>query len=203
MKYSFISPDTPLVLASASPRRKDLLDQVRIPFIAAPADIDEDSEEGSPIEICRSLAQKKAVHISGEKGSRWILGADTIVVKDGMVMGKPLNKDEAGLMLKSLSGGPHEVITGFSIVDPSGNVRVCDHVSTTVRVKKLDQSEIHAYIETGEPFGKAGGYGIQGIGAFMIEAIEGSYSNVVGLPLFAVIESLKRIKALKTFPETP
>ncbi|MFC1493739.1 Maf family protein [Thermodesulfobacteriota bacterium] len=201
MELPVISNKNPLILASASPRRKDLLKQVNIPFIVFPSDIDENGGKGKPYEISTHLAEQKAAHAYKCKSdNQWVLGADTIVVKNSVIMGKPSSYDEANRMLRYLSGGDHEVITGFSIIDPSGGAAHTSRVSTIVKVKKLSQNEIDSYIKSNEPFGKAGGYAIQGIGAFMIKSIEGSYSNVVGLPLFALIDSLKKLKALNHFP---
>ena len=201
MTFPLISRKNPLILASASPRRKDLLNQVNIPFIVFPSNIDENGGKGKPHEICTHLAEQKAVHAHKHKSdNQWVLGADTIVLKNNVIMGKPSCRDGANRMLKNLSDGDHEVITGFSIINPSGTTAHGGHVSTIVKVKKLSQSEIESYIKSNEPFGKAGGYAIQGIGAFMIKSIEGSYSNVVGLPLFALIDSLKKLKAIKHFP---
>ena len=128
------------------------------------------------------------------------MGADTIVVLGGTVLGKPLDGDEARSMLGLLAGKEHEVITGFSIIDPSGIAAHSEEVRTVVSVKRLSEAEITAYIATGEPFGKAGSYAIQGIGSFMVRGISGSYSNVVGLPLCEVIESLIALGALEAFP---
>ena len=200
MSFSYISNKNPLILASESPRRKELLTQIKIPFTALPSHIDENGEKGTPDEICIRLAEKKAISLYNSSKNNWVLGADTIVVKNGNIMGKPIDNREAAYMLKSLSNGDHEVITGFTIVDPSGYVAESHSVSTTVSFKSLTDKEVDAYIKTGEPFGKAGAYAIQGIGAFMIKNISGSYSNVVGLPLYAVIDSLNRLKAIDGYP---
>ena len=200
MPMQYISDKYPLILASASPRRRELLEQVKIPFLVSPSPIDENGEEGTPGDICTRLAEKKALSIYDTSNARWILGADTIVVKDGLIMGKPADAGEAAYMLKRLSNGAHKVITGFSIVDPSGRIAESNHVSTTVYFKPLTDEEVDFYIDTGEPFGKAGAYAIQGIGAFMIESIAGCYSNVVGLPLYTIISSLNRVKAIDRFP---
>jgi septum formation protein len=200
MTFPFISNNNPLVLASASPRRKELLEQARIPFKVIQSDIDENGETGKPHEICARLAEKKALAVYKTSGRNWVLGADTIVVKDGIIMGKPENAEDATNMLRRLSDGDHDVITGYSIIDPNGGVAVTDHVTTTVTFKCLTPEEIDAYIKTSEPFGKAGAYAIQEIGAFMIKGIQGSYSNVVGLPLFEVIDSLVKVKAIERFP---
>jgi septum formation protein len=200
MTFPYISIKNPLVLASASPRRKELLEQVRIPFKIIQSDIDENGEDGAPNEICMRLAEKKALSVYKASDKNWILGADTIVVKDNNIMGKPVDADNAANMLRRLSSCDHEVITGFSIIDPSGSIAISSHVVTTVTFKALLPEEIDAYIKTNEPFGKAGAYAIQEIGAFMISGINGSYSNVVGLPLFELIDSLLRVKALERFP---
>lgn len=200
MSFPYISIANPLILASASPRRKELLKQVRIPFKVVEGDIDENGEDGTPYEICERLAEKKALSVYKASGKNWVLGADTIVIKDGIIMGKPENTEDAADMLMRLSGGDHEVITGYSIINPDGGVAATAHVTTTVTFKRLSPEEINSYIKTNEPFGKAGAYAIQEIGAFMITGINGSYSNVVGLPLFEVIDSLVRAKALERFP---
>lgn len=200
MPSQYISKENPLILASASPRRKELLAQVKIPFTAIPSHIDENGEKGAPDEICTRLAEKKAIYLYDPSSNNWILGADTIVVKNGVIMGKPANAEEAANMLKNLSNGDHEVITGFSIVNPSGDIAKSCSVSTTVSFRSLTYEEIDAYIQTSEPFGKAGAYAIQETGIFMIKGIHGSYSNVVGLPLFEVIDSLVKLKAIERFP---
>lgn len=200
MSFTYISITNPLILASASPRRKELLEQVRIPFKVIVGDIDENGETGDPHEICARLAEKKALSIYNPSTKNWTLGADTIVVKDSIIMGKPENTEDAANMLMRLSDGDHEVITGYSIINPDGGVALTAHVTTTVTFKRLTPEEIDAYIKTHEPFGKAGAYAIQEIGAFMTTGINGSYSNVVGLPLFEVIDSLVRVKAIEGFP---
>jgi len=200
MSFRYISEKKPLILASASPRRRELLEQVKIPFTVLPGHIDENSENGAPCDICKRLSERKALYVYNPSNKRWILGADTVVVKNEEILNKPADADEAKYMLNRLSNGDHYVITGFSIVDPSGHVAETDYVSTTVSFKQLTDEEIDSYVKTGEPFGKAGAYAIQGIGSFMIKSISGSYSNVVGLPLFAIIYSLKRHKAIERFP---
>ncbi|MBN1906854.1 MAG: septum formation protein Maf [Deltaproteobacteria bacterium] len=200
MSLPYISTNNPLILASTSPRRKELLEQVRIPFKVIAGDIDENGEDGTPHKICERLSGKKALSVYNSSTKNWILGADTIVVKDSIIMGKPVDEDDAARMLRNLSGGEHEVITGYSIIYPNGCIAITNHVTTTVTFKRLTPEEIAAYIKTSEPFGKAGAYAIQEIGAFMITGIHGSYSNVVGLPLFEVIDSLVKVKAIERFP---
>lgn len=201
MNFRTISPDYPLVLASASPRRKRLLTQVGLPFRAIAADVDE-NQKGSvdPEAIAPLLAEKKASAVCQGAGAHWTLGADTMVVLDDVILGKPADRDEASSMLSGLAGREHRVITGICILDPHCRPAHLEAVTTLVRMKTLTAREIEAYIDTGEPFGKAGSYAIQGVGAFLIEAISGSYTNVVGLPVCALINSLTALGALENFP---
>jgi septum formation protein len=145
--------------------------------------------------VCR-LAEAKAREVASEYPDRWVIAADTIVTINGFILGKPKNRDEAMEMLCRLNGQEHRVLTGFSIYHLGK--RKSDHgaVQTAVRVKTLTHEEMKWYVQTGEPFDKAGGYAIQGIGSFMIESIQGSYTNVVGLPLCEVIQMLHRLGAI-------
>ncbi len=200
MTAPFIHSGFPLILASASPRRRRLLEQAGLPFHATPA--------GIPEEPCGRDPDRSACVISGQKAEavfpgfrgQWILGADTIVWTAGTALGKPENEDDAHSMLQRLSGREHRVVTGFTVMNPCGGLAHQEAVSTAVRFRSLERSEIEGYIATGEPFGKAGAYAIQGMGAFMVESISGSYTNVVGLPLCAVIQALLRAGALARFP---
>lgn len=201
--FPLISDHHPLILASASPRRKHLLAQIRLPFRVVPADADEEEIADEPTAMCRRLAEKKAIQVHALADPSWILGADTMVVIGDRILGKPRDEADAGKMLRLLAGKEHSVVTGFSILDPSGMVGHSEAVSTTVRFKPLDDAEMQSYIRTREPFGKAGAYAIQGIGAFMVESISGSYTNVVGLPICAVIKALIRVGAIPTFPMNP
>jgi septum formation protein len=198
--YSRINNKFPLILASESPRRKRLLEQVGVPFMSLPSNIDETPINGSPPAVAKILAERKAMAALEKLQGHWILGADTIVVSGNDVLGKPLNADEARSMLSILSGKEHEVTTGYSILNPSGEIACTEHESTTVTIKSLSAKEIDTYINSGEPFGKAGSYAIQGIGSFMVEEIKGSYSNVVGLPLCSLIKRLLDLGALTEFP---
>jgi nucleoside triphosphate pyrophosphatase len=195
-----ISKDFPLVLASASPRRKQLLRQIGIPFRTVTNHVREDALSRDPLMNARLLAEAKA-HAVIEKGEgRWILGADTIVALGRTDLGKPADEDEAFSMLRQLSGREHRVITGFCLVAADSKKAYSEAVVTRVTFKALTRREILGYIATGEPFGKAGGYGIQGIGAFLVKRISGSYTNVVGLPLCALVNALLATGALKSFP---
>ena len=201
MNLPFISHDNPLILASASPRRKSLLAQIHLPFRSRAALVSERNvTEKNPVERSLLLAERKALGVHAGAGESWVLGADTMVLIDDAILGKPADEEEAAHMLRLLSGKEHRVLTGFCILAPMGGVAHREAVGTLVRMKKLDEEEIRTYIATGEPFGKAGSYAIQGIGAFMVGAIWGSYSNVVGLPLCALIKALLSVKALKRFP---
>jgi septum formation protein len=198
--FTYINKESPLILASESPRRRELLGQVGIHFKVFPANIYELAMTGTPSHIAKTLAEQKALSVSPNFPGQWVLGADTIVVLGDRILGKPVDAADARLMLKALSGKEHEVITGFSIVTPSGKNVCTDHESTLVSVKPLSDKEINAYIATGEPFGKAGSYAIQGVGSFMVDRIKGDYSNVVGLPLFTLIKRMVEAGALKEFP---
>ena len=201
MNHYPIDKTNPLVLASISPRRKALLEQIGIPFEAVGSMVDETLSKGMrPSDIACQMAIRKAESVPHVHKNRWILGADTIVVMNRRVFGKPKDPRDCRDMLLGLKGKNHRVITGFCILDPGGKPVHLESVATKVRVKEMSEIEIEAYIKTGEPFGKAGGYAIQGIGSFMIEHIDGSYTNVVGLPVCEVVGALVTCGALRYFP---
>ena len=201
MRHHPIDKNNPLVLASISPRRKAILKQIGIPFEPAGSMIEETLyEETQPADIACHIATQKVESIERAYNNRWILGADTIVVINKTIFGKPKNPGECQDMLLCLKGKTHEVITGFCIHDPGKKLVHREAVMTKVKIKELSNIEIEAYINTGEPFGKAGAYAIQGIGSFMIEQINGSYTNVVGLPVFEVVNALVTCGGLKGFP---
>ncbi len=189
--------DTCLILASGSPRRKTLLEMLGIEVEVIPSGMDEDfrSDEG-PREHVLRLASEKAGSVADRFPERWVIGADTVVVIDGEVLGKPENPGDARRMLSSLSGRFHRVLTGYAIINKGMGASARDVLETKVKVKHLGSGEMDWYIRTGEPFGKAGGYAAQGIGSFMIEEIKGSYTNVVGLPVCQVVESLHALGAV-------
>lgn len=200
MSFSAISTTFPLFLASSSPRRKALLGQIGLPFRAFSSAVEENFSDGEPGHTTRGLAEEKAREVFNRSGRNWVLGADTVVVLEHAVLGKPESAEEARSMLLRLSGKEHRVITGFCLLDPSGETAHSEAVVTQVNMKRLTKEEISRYVASGEPFGKAGGYAIQGLGAFMVESISGSYTNVVGLPLCALVKALLAAGALKTFP---
>ncbi len=183
--------DPVLILASKSPRRRYLLEKAGLSFSVIPSDIDETTVPLSPPEVyVRVLSEAKAESIAKKYPEKWVIGADTIVLKDGSVLGKPGSIDEARSMLKQLSGQAHEVFTGYSIVCKAKNRKFSETVQTEVYFKNLTDEEIEWYIHTKEPFDKAGAYAIQGLGTFLVKRINGSYTNVVGLPVCEVIEFL-------------
>ncbi len=186
-----------IILASASPRRMELLASAGIDFDVCAGNIAEDLLPGEePRDHVLRLARDKALEVAARVEGGFFIGADTIVVCDKEIMGKPKDAADAERMLRKLSGIPHAVITGFAIYDKALDSLLCDAISTRVYFKLLRDAEIRDYIATGCPFDKAGAYAIQGGAAHMVERIEGSYSNVVGLPLCEVIEALRKIGAL-------
>jgi len=187
-----------LILASKSPRRYELLKQVGLDFDVIPSSIEEDFiPEESPRDHVIRLADAKALEVGSRHPDSWVIAADTIVCLDSSILGKPKNREEALEMLRRLSGQRHQVLTGFSVRQLGKGVGDQEAVETAVKVKVLTPTEMEWYVQTGEPFDKAGGYAIQGIGSFMIESIRGSYTNVVGLPLCELMEMLVRLGAIK------
>jgi septum formation protein len=190
----------PLILASASPRRQELLRLVGIPLEIIPSQADERFLQGeSAEEHVHRVARAKATIVAGQHLGRWVLAADTVVKIDGKMLGKPKDRREAEEMLRSLSQREHEVLTGYCVLRlPSAEKRE-GRVTSRVKFKVLTPEEIRWYINTGEPFDKAGGYAIQGQAAFMVQEVHGSYTNVVGLPLCEVVEALRELGAVNLF----
>jgi len=181
------------ILASTSPRRRALLRQVGLSFRVVPSRVEEVNQCGmEPHRHAVCWATVKAAKVAQRYPGEWVLGADTIVVLEGSILGKPANAPEAARMLLRLSGRSHEVITGLCLAHERAEVREQLAVETKVYMKRFSPDEIQGYIDTGEPMDKAGAYGIQGIGGCLVERIEGSYSNVVGLPICEVVELLRR-----------
>jgi len=183
------SNDPILILASKSPRRRYLLKQAGLSFSVIPSSIDETSVPVSPPETyVKVLSEAKADNVATKFPEKWVVGADTIVLKDGAILGKPGSKAEARTMLKQLSGQTHMVLTGYAICCKAKNRKFSETIKTEVLFKSLTDKEIEWYIHTKEPFDKAGAYAIQGLGTFLVKSINGSYTNVVGLPVCEVIE---------------
>lgn len=187
-----------LVLASRSPRRKELLEQIGLSFDMLPADVDETEKPGQqPPAFVKALSQKKARHIMQLRKNAWVLGADTIVVLKSKILGKPKNREQAIHMLSLLSGRTHKVFTGYSVGHFVKKQMKTHAVATQVVFKTLTRQEILWYTGTQEPYDKAGGYAIQGLGAFLVKEIHGSYSNVVGLPVCELIQTLAALEVIQ------
>lgn len=173
-----------LILASASPRRSQLLSLVGIPHEVVPSGIEEvEREAANPEDVAMELASLKAWEVARRYKGRWVIGADTVVWIDGRSLGKPTDGKQALEMLQRLQGRVHEVVTGVCLVHEGRGVKRIFFSRTRVRMRSLSPDHLNWYISTGEPLGKAGGYAIQGIGCALIESIDGSYTNVVGLPM--------------------
>ena len=189
-----------LILASASPRRSELLKQMGLLFEVIPSGIDEFVREGeTPTEHVRRLATAKAMDLADRYPEAWVIGADTVVVIEGKILGKPASESEARLMLAKLSGRKHLVYTAIAVNCKLAEVNLSEVVASEVIFNNLSQEEIDWYVRTDEPYDKAGGYGLQGRGAFFIKEIHGSYTNVIGLPLWEAVNLLKLAGAI-TFP---
>lgn len=175
----------PLILASASPRRVRLLNQIGLRPEVVPSDIDERFDRSlNPVENASTLARAKAEAVASGISRGVIIGADTVVVLDGELLGKPADQEEAVSMLTHLSGRTHQVITAFALVERPGNRFVCEAEQTSVTFRDLPEEEIRRYVAGGSPMDKAGAYGIQDdYGAVFVSRIEGCYYNVVGFPL--------------------
>ena len=182
-----------LILASASPRRHELLTQVGVSFVIEVSDVEEVLDDTlSPELQVQSLALQKAQAVAAQHKDGLVLGADTVVVDAGSLLGKPQNTEEAAEMLRSLSGKWHQVMTAVALVDANDTKHEWTSVEiTNVKFRDLTEDDIAAYVATGESMDKAGAYGIQGYGALLVERIEGCYNNVVGLPLQLVAKGLR------------
>ncbi len=184
-----------LILASASPRRAELLRQVGISYQVIKPELEEKPEMGKkPWDIALTLAEDKARVVAQKLERGVVLAADTLVVYQGELMGKPVDKDDARRMLRLLGGSRHEVITGLVLIDAASGLMEKDYSKTTVWMKNLSEVEINDYVEGGEPLDKAGAYGIQGIAALFVERIEGCYFNVVGLPLSLLYDMMQELQ---------
>jgi septum formation protein len=182
-----------IILASASPRRKELLKKTGLKFKVEPSNYEENiNAELEPHELAKSLSLEKAKLVAKNHRNALVIAADTFIVFEGKILGKPPTETEAKKMLETISGRQHSVITGFTIIDTETNKALSKSVETKVYIRKLTSSEIDAYVKSKEPLDKAGAYAIQGLGAVIVERIEGDYFNVIGLPLSALTEALKK-----------
>jgi septum formation protein len=185
-----------IILASASRRREDLLAQVGVQCEVVPSEIDENVDAPDPGALVETLSCAKAEDVAQKQdGDFVVIGADTVVVKEGSVYGKPSSEEEARQMLSSLQGDRHEVYTGVTLISVSGGEGLIDtfHVRTIVDMMPMSEEQITAYIQSGEPMDKAGGYGIQGRGAAYIRDVAGDFFNVVGLPISTVLSRLENM----------
>jgi septum formation protein len=182
-------PSPPLLLASTSPQRRAILEQLRIPFdVVAPEYVEHDPPDADPVELVRSHAQGKARSVAAGAGDRPVLGVDTAVVLDGVIYGKPANAADAERMLERLSGRAHVVVSGLCLLTP-GWETVAEE-STRVTFRALTPRDLAHYVSLGEWEGRAGAYAIQGAGAALVERIDGDYLNVVGLPAARLVRLL-------------
>jgi septum formation protein len=182
-------PALPLLLASTSPQRRAILDQLGIPFdVVAPRFDEKDAERGDAVKLVRRHAREKARSVAADAGERPVLAVDTAVVLGGRMYAKPANVADAERMLEALSGRTHLVLSGLCLVTPGWEA--LEHESTRVTFRKLTSRDLAAYLDTGEWEGRAGGYAIQGRGAALVRAIEGDYLNVVGLPAALLVRLL-------------
>ncbi len=181
-----------IILASASPRRKELLEKLGLTFEVEPSNYEEDMHSGlEPHEFAQKTSLEKAKAVAQKHDNAIVIAADTFIVLGGQILGKPHTENNAREMLAAISGKSHSVITGFSIIDTDKNKMLSKSVETKVHIKKMTSAEIHAYVKSKEPLDKAGAYAIQGSGAVFVERIEGDYFNIIGLPLGALTEALK------------
>lgn len=186
------SNNAKIILASQSPRRRELLKELALNFEVEPCPLEETLRpDQTPEQNALTVARAKTLWVARRRPGYFVLGADTIVVLDGKIIGKPEDESDARRILETLGGRRHQVITGVAALNPKGALFEEAAVST-VNFKPLTGEEIAAYVSTGEPLDKAGAYAIQGKGAFMVESYQGSYSNIVGLPLDTTEKLLRR-----------
>ncbi|MFW6035514.1 MAG: Maf family protein [Halothermotrichaceae bacterium] len=183
-----------LVLASMSPRRQELMKRMGFNFTVVPSKIDEEKYiDLSPVEMVQQLAEAKALEVAGLVEDTVVIAADTIVLYNGKILGKPQDQQQAFKTLKKLQGDKHTVITGISVCNTDNKI-VTDYDQTEVFMRSISEKEIRGYVTTGEPMDKAGAYGIQGLGGIFVERIKGSYFTVMGLPIHKLVLMLKKFE---------
>lgn len=182
-----------MILASKSPRRKEILENVGFNLDIISADIDEVSDEKNNVDKIMDIAYKKTMAVAKDHRDSFVVGADTIVELEGKIIGKPKDEKHAKEILTSLSGREHNVITGFCLINIEKNIIIKDYGITKVFFKELDQNMIQWYIDSGQPMDKAGAYGIQDKGSVFIEKIEGDFFTVMGFPIEKFVEHLNRL----------
>lgn len=184
-----------IILASASPRRKELLEKAGVPFTVCPSDVEEIITKTAPDQVVEELSLQKARAVAAQSEEEAIvIGSDTIVAYDGQILGKPENKEDAAAMLTSLQGNTHQVYTGVTVFwqGAKGREQLTFSECTEVTFYPMTDKEIQEYIATGEPMDKAGSYGIQGAFAVYVKGISGDYNNVVGLPVARLFQEMKK-----------
>ena len=181
-----------MILASKSPRSKEILEEFGFKFKVEAKETLEKSEKENPKDFVMEIALEKAMAVAEENYMEWIVAADTVVVHNNKILGKPKNEEEAKEVLKSLSSHSHEVYTGVAIVNKQKNISLTFTELTKVYFKNISDQEINWYVETKEPLDKAGSYGIQGKGSILIEKIEGDFYNVMGFPISKFYEEMKK-----------
>lgn len=187
-----------IILASGSPRRKDFFRDLGFEFEVITADVDETPHPGEqPEAFCCRMALNKAGAVAVLHPEAWVVGADTIVVIGERILGKPLDEDGALVMLGELNGNKHSVLTGYALVCVREKVRISRSVATDVYFHRFPEEVLEGYVRTGEPMDKAGSYGIQGIGSFLVDRIQGSCTNVIGLPVSELIDDMLRLGIIR------
>lgn len=189
-----------IILASSSPRRKEILENANVKFDIIKSEIDEVIlDDELPSQVVMRLAFEKCMDIAAKHRESLVIGADTVVVLDDIILGKPKDIDEAIAMITQLSGKTHQVITGISLINLTANKKIIDYVVSNVKFKDLSKEDIKDYIQTNESLDKAGAYGIQGYGALLVEEIQGDYFNIVGLPISRLSDLLKQHFSINIF----
>jgi len=193
MRQVSMPEERKIILASASPRRKEILGKTGLKFSVDAGDYKEDMDLAlKPRQLARFLSSEKARAVAVKYASALVIAADTFIVFQGSLLGKPHTREEARRMLSLLNGRQHSVLTGFTVIDTLTGKKLSRSVETKVFFKKMTGQEIESYVKTGEPLDKAGAYAIQGLGAVLVKKIEGDYFNVMGLPLSSLIGVLRK-----------
>ncbi|WP_407536289.1 Maf family protein [Cetobacterium somerae] len=183
-----------MILASKSPRRKEILAQLGFQLQIKSKDIEEISDKVEIVEQIKDISLKKVMAVAVENPKEFVVGADTVVVIDGKILGKPKSEMDAEKMLKSLSGKNHEVITAYTLINLEKNIKITNSVESTVYFKQISDEEIEWYIKSGEPMDKAGAYGIQGLGSIFVDKIDGDFFAIMGFPINHFIKTLNNLK---------
>ena len=193
MRQVSMPEERKIILASASPRRREILGKTGLKFSVDAGDYKEDMDLAlKPRQLARFLSSEKARAVAVKYASALVIAADTFIVFQGSLLGKPHTREEARRMLSLLNGRQHSVLTGFTVIDTLTGKKLSRSVETKVFFKKMTGQEIESYVKTGEPLDKAGAYAIQGLGAVLVKKIEGDYFNVMGLPLSSLTEALRK-----------